>query len=66
MESLHLSFQKIVSDGMFEGVSIGSAVKLSHLFFADDVVFMGQWSDSDISNYSACSGMIFSCIRSSN
>nr|GEV75135.1 RNA-directed DNA polymerase, eukaryota, reverse transcriptase zinc-binding domain protein [Tanacetum cinerariifolium] len=37
-------FQK----GMFEGVSIGSSLQLSHLFYADDVVFIGQWSDSNI------------------
>ncbi|GKB82288.1 RNA-directed DNA polymerase, eukaryota [Tanacetum coccineum] len=42
MESLHLSFQNVVNEGMFEGVSIGSSVKLSHLFYVDDVVFMGH------------------------
>ncbi|GKC43302.1 RNA-directed DNA polymerase, eukaryota, partial [Tanacetum coccineum] len=49
MESLHLLFQNVVNEGMFEGVSIGSSMKLSHLFYADDVVFMGHWSDSNIS-----------------
>nr|GEV77789.1 RNA-directed DNA polymerase, eukaryota, reverse transcriptase zinc-binding domain protein [Tanacetum cinerariifolium] len=34
---------------MFKGVSIGSNLHLSHLFYADDVVFLGQWSDSNIS-----------------
>ena len=33
---------------MFKGISIGSTLHLSHLFYADDVVFMGQWSDSNI------------------
>nr|GEX90040.1 putative RNA-directed DNA polymerase, eukaryota, reverse transcriptase zinc-binding domain protein [Tanacetum cinerariifolium] len=48
MKSLHLSFQNVVNEGMFEGISIGSSVKLSHLLYAYDVVFMGQWSDSNI------------------
>ncbi|GJX94697.1 RNA-directed DNA polymerase, eukaryota, reverse transcriptase zinc-binding domain protein [Tanacetum coccineum] len=34
---------------MFKGVSIGSNLHLSHLFYADDVVFLGQWSNSNIS-----------------
>ncbi|GJU85058.1 RNA-directed DNA polymerase, eukaryota, reverse transcriptase zinc-binding domain protein [Tanacetum coccineum] len=38
-----------VSPCMFKGVSIGSNLHLSHLFYADDVVFLGQWSNSNIS-----------------
>nr|GEY90244.1 RNA-directed DNA polymerase, eukaryota [Tanacetum cinerariifolium] len=49
MESLHLSFQNVVNACMFMGVSIGSNLHLSHLFYAGDVVFLGQWSDSNIS-----------------
>nr|GEV68368.1 RNA-directed DNA polymerase, eukaryota, reverse transcriptase zinc-binding domain protein [Tanacetum cinerariifolium] len=49
MESLHLSFQNIINEGMFKGVSISSNLHLSHLFYVDDVVFMGQWFDSNIS-----------------
>ncbi|PWA37461.1 RNA-directed DNA polymerase, eukaryota, Reverse transcriptase zinc-binding domain protein [Artemisia annua] len=48
MESLHLSFQKVVNEGLFEGVSLSSSLQLSHLFYADDVIFIGQWSDSNI------------------
>nr|GEW86793.1 RNA-directed DNA polymerase, eukaryota [Tanacetum cinerariifolium] len=49
MESLPLSFQNVVNAGMFKGVLVGSNLHLSHLFYADDVVFLGQWSDSNIS-----------------
>ncbi|GJR44697.1 hypothetical protein Tco_1312800 [Tanacetum coccineum] len=45
----HLLFQNVVNEGMFKGVSIGTTLHLSHLFYAVDVVFMGQWSDSNIS-----------------
>nr|GEW04600.1 RNA-directed DNA polymerase, eukaryota [Tanacetum cinerariifolium] len=35
--------------GLFKGISIGDgSVNLSHLFYADDAVFVGQWSDSNI------------------
>ncbi|GJW26689.1 RNA-directed DNA polymerase, eukaryota, reverse transcriptase zinc-binding domain protein [Tanacetum coccineum] len=37
------------SKGMFKGVSIGLNLHLSHLLYADDVVFFWQWSDSNIS-----------------
>nr|GEX66846.1 hypothetical protein [Tanacetum cinerariifolium] len=33
---------------MFKGVQIGSSLYLFHLFYDDDVVFKGQWSDSNI------------------
>ncbi|GKB40350.1 hypothetical protein Tco_0885292 [Tanacetum coccineum] len=36
-------------NGMFKGVSIGSTLHLSHLFYADDVGFMRKWSNSNIS-----------------
>ncbi|GJY56640.1 RNA-directed DNA polymerase, eukaryota [Tanacetum coccineum] len=48
MESLHLSFQTVVNAGLFKGVVLDSSLQLSHLFYADDVVFLGQWSDSNI------------------
>nr|GEW55565.1 RNA-directed DNA polymerase, eukaryota [Tanacetum cinerariifolium] len=49
MESLHLSFTRVVNAGLFKGISIGDgSVNLSHLFYADDAVFVGQWSDSNI------------------
>ncbi|GJT46364.1 RNA-directed DNA polymerase, eukaryota [Tanacetum coccineum] len=39
---------KQVNEGLFKGVSVSSSLHLSHLFFADDVIFMGQWSESNI------------------
>ncbi|GKA75926.1 RNA-directed DNA polymerase, eukaryota [Tanacetum coccineum] len=34
--------------GLKQGVSLDSSLKLTHLFYADDVVFVGQWCDSNI------------------
>ncbi|GJZ84117.1 RNA-directed DNA polymerase, eukaryota [Tanacetum coccineum] len=50
MESLHISFERVVDAGMFKGISLGSSLHLSHLFYADDAVFVGQWSNSNIDN----------------
>ncbi|GKA35403.1 RNA-directed DNA polymerase, eukaryota, reverse transcriptase zinc-binding domain protein, partial [Tanacetum coccineum] len=48
MENLHISVQRVVDVGMFKGISLGPSLHLSHLFYADDVVFMGQWTSSNI------------------
>nr|GEY07350.1 RNA-directed DNA polymerase, eukaryota, reverse transcriptase zinc-binding domain protein [Tanacetum cinerariifolium] len=48
MESLHLSFQRVMDVGMFKGINLSPLVNLSHMFYADDVVFVGQWCDGNI------------------
>ncbi|GKC87753.1 RNA-directed DNA polymerase, eukaryota [Tanacetum coccineum] len=48
IESLHLSFQNVVDEGLFKGVSVGSSLQLSHLFYANDVIFMERLSESNI------------------
>ncbi|GJX54884.1 RNA-directed DNA polymerase, eukaryota [Tanacetum coccineum] len=49
MESLHLSFHNVTTAGLFNGISLDPNFQLSHLFYADDVVFFGQWSESNLS-----------------
>nr|GEX42556.1 nucleotide-binding alpha-beta plait domain-containing protein [Tanacetum cinerariifolium] len=48
MKSLHISFQRVVDAGLFTGIKINSMVNLSHLFYADDAIFLGQWSELNI------------------
>ncbi|GKA17175.1 RNA-directed DNA polymerase, eukaryota [Tanacetum coccineum] len=48
MESLHIAFQRVVDAGLYSGLSLSSTVQLSHLFYADDAMFVGQWSDENI------------------
>ncbi|GJZ89679.1 RNA-directed DNA polymerase, eukaryota, reverse transcriptase zinc-binding domain protein, partial [Tanacetum coccineum] len=48
MESLHISFQRVVYAGLFTGIKINSIMNLSHLFYADDAIFLGQWSELNI------------------
>nr|GFC50582.1 RNA-directed DNA polymerase, eukaryota [Tanacetum cinerariifolium] len=45
MESLHLSFSRAVEAGIFTGIKIDSSLTLSHLFYADDAMFIGEWSN---------------------
>ncbi|GKB27769.1 RNA-directed DNA polymerase, eukaryota, partial [Tanacetum coccineum] len=48
MESLHISFQRVVDVGMFTGIKLSSSLNISHLFYADDAIFLRQWNDSNI------------------
>ncbi|GJS91827.1 RNA-directed DNA polymerase, eukaryota, reverse transcriptase zinc-binding domain protein [Tanacetum coccineum] len=47
MESLHISFQRVLDAGMFKRITLGPSLQLSHMFYADDAVFVGQWSDAN-------------------
>ncbi|GJT57077.1 RNA-directed DNA polymerase, eukaryota, reverse transcriptase zinc-binding domain protein [Tanacetum coccineum] len=48
MESLHVSFQRVVEAGLFSGIKLAPSLQISHLFYADDAIFMGQWSQCNI------------------
>ncbi|GJT23739.1 hypothetical protein Tco_0893676 [Tanacetum coccineum] len=38
-------------NGLFQGINIGEGlVNISHMFYADDAVFVGQWCDRNIPN----------------
>ena len=48
MESLHVLFQRVVDAGLYNGIKLAPSLQISHLFYADDAIFMGQWSQSNI------------------
>nr|GEZ35200.1 RNA-directed DNA polymerase, eukaryota [Tanacetum cinerariifolium] len=48
VESLHLSFNRAVEVGIFIGLRIDDALTISHLFYADDAIFIGEWSKENI------------------
>ncbi|GJR39300.1 RNA-directed DNA polymerase, eukaryota [Tanacetum coccineum] len=50
MESLHFSFSSTNSEGFFKGIQIHESMVISHLFYTDDAVFIGEWSDSNMAN----------------
>ncbi|GKE38052.1 putative RNA-directed DNA polymerase, eukaryota, reverse transcriptase zinc-binding domain protein, partial [Tanacetum coccineum] len=49
MESLHLSFNRVVDEGLFKGIQLPGSLSLSHLFYADDAMFIGEWSNENLS-----------------
>ncbi|GJS76528.1 RNA-directed DNA polymerase, eukaryota [Tanacetum coccineum] len=49
MKSLHLSFSRAIDAGLFTGIKLDSSLSISHLFYADDVVFIGEWSNGNLS-----------------
>nr|GEZ25035.1 RNA-directed DNA polymerase, eukaryota, nucleotide-binding alpha-beta plait domain protein [Tanacetum cinerariifolium] len=50
MESLHLSFSRVVDASIFKGIKIDNSTMISHIFYADDAVFVGEWSDDNLSS----------------
>nr|GEY36879.1 RNA-directed DNA polymerase, eukaryota, reverse transcriptase zinc-binding domain protein [Tanacetum cinerariifolium] len=48
MESLHLSFSNAVEEGLFKGIQLSGSTFISHLFYADDVMFLGEWSEGNL------------------
>nr|GEU76532.1 hypothetical protein [Tanacetum cinerariifolium] len=40
--------ERVVDGGLFTGIKLNSMVSLSHLFYADDAIFIGQWSELNI------------------
>ncbi|GJS21423.1 putative reverse transcriptase domain-containing protein [Tanacetum coccineum] len=40
---------RAIEAGIFKGIKIGSSLNISHLFYADDAVFIGEWSIANLS-----------------
>nr|GEZ82729.1 RNA-directed DNA polymerase, eukaryota [Tanacetum cinerariifolium] len=41
METLHLTFKRVLNAGLYKGISLNDSFTISHVFYADDVVFIG-------------------------
>ncbi|GJV04169.1 RNA-directed DNA polymerase, eukaryota, reverse transcriptase zinc-binding domain protein [Tanacetum coccineum] len=51
LDGLHIALSDAVSSGLIRGIKFdGLAVRLSHLFYADDVVITMEWSSQDMDN----------------
>nr|GEZ28210.1 RNA-directed DNA polymerase, eukaryota [Tanacetum cinerariifolium] len=48
MESLNMSFPRAIDEGVFKGVHLHGSTSISHLFYADDVMFIGEWFDDNL------------------
>ncbi|GKB56204.1 retrovirus-related pol polyprotein from transposon TNT 1-94 [Tanacetum coccineum] len=49
MEGLHVAVEDAILAGYFRGVTLGYQ-NIPHLLFADDVLFLGEWSRSNVIN----------------
>ncbi|GJV23674.1 RNA-directed DNA polymerase, eukaryota [Tanacetum coccineum] len=47
MESLHLSIRRLVDNGLFSGIQLPGSVTISHLFYADDAMFIEEWYERE-------------------
>ncbi|GKA71899.1 RNA-directed DNA polymerase, eukaryota, reverse transcriptase zinc-binding domain protein [Tanacetum coccineum] len=47
MEGLHVAMEDAMTAGLYNGFKINS-LNLSHLFFADDALFIGEWSHNNV------------------
>ncbi|GKB49278.1 RNA-directed DNA polymerase, eukaryota [Tanacetum coccineum] len=48
MESLHFSFKYVVNASLYKGIPIDDTLILNHLFYADDVMFVGKRDTSKV------------------
>ena len=50
-ENLNLMMEETMEKGLFEGIHVGQDdIPISHLQFADDAIFFGRWSHSNLKN----------------
>lgn len=62
MEGLNVALKLTCNQGIFKGIKIPNGGPLiSHLFYADDAVFIDEWSKSNITNL----GRILKCFHAS-
>lgn len=48
---LHVAIEDAKANHLFEGVQVGNRdMRISHLFYADDVIILGDWIRSNITN----------------
>ncbi|GJZ10167.1 RNA-directed DNA polymerase, eukaryota [Tanacetum coccineum] len=48
MESLNMSLSRAIDEGVFKGIQLHRSISISHLFYADDAMFIGEWSDTNL------------------
>ena len=51
MEGLHMVIENATLAGRLQGIHVGmESIAVSHLFYADDAIFLGEWSNTNIHN----------------
>ncbi|GJY22243.1 nucleotide-binding alpha-beta plait domain-containing protein [Tanacetum coccineum] len=49
---------RVIDAGLFHGINIGGSITLSHMFYADDAVFVGEWNDNNITSLIHALGLV--------
>lgn len=71
-EALHVMMMEANQKGIFKGACIGQdSIEITHLQFADDVLFFGEWSVWNVTNllkclkwFEAASGLVINLTKS--
>ena len=51
MEGLHIAINRGIQSGVYKGIKVGNLeYPISHLFFADDAIYIGEWSLDNVLN----------------
>ncbi|GKA16393.1 RNA-directed DNA polymerase, eukaryota [Tanacetum coccineum] len=51
MKGLHIVIENAMSAGRLLGIQVGTDnIAVSHLFYADDAIFLGEWNNTNINN----------------
>ncbi|KAJ0683718.1 putative RNA-directed DNA polymerase [Helianthus annuus] len=62
MEALDVIMRKAISKGIFRGITLpNEGPTVSHLCYADDVIFLGEWSEENIKNLNRILRCFFLC-----
>nr|GEW60008.1 RNA-directed DNA polymerase, eukaryota [Tanacetum cinerariifolium] len=48
METLYLTFKRVLNASLYKGISLNDSFTISQLFYADDVVFISEWNNNNI------------------
>ncbi|GKA50750.1 RNA-directed DNA polymerase, eukaryota [Tanacetum coccineum] len=48
IESLHISFNRVLDADLYKGISINNSLTISHLFYANDAIFVSKWDINNI------------------
>nr|GEX19579.1 RNA-directed DNA polymerase, eukaryota [Tanacetum cinerariifolium] len=64
MESLNMSFTHAIDEGVFKGVHLHGSTSISHLFYDDDVMFIGEWSDDNLKGVGVPSSIVMQAASS--
>nr|GEY51116.1 RNA-directed DNA polymerase, eukaryota [Tanacetum cinerariifolium] len=61
METLRLTFKRVLNVGLYKDISLNDSFTISHLFYADDMVFIGEWNNNNIQTLLSVLRLVATC-----